>query len=341
MNHKEKGEFVLREFNEKGERIEPPKKKRFSLFGNYDKDGKGVRKEDVITDYNFINYFKLYGRRFMKLVWVNALYIVGNFPVFFLLLALSGYFSLAGSTPASELFPVVNGIRVAADGFAPSTSALFGIHGAMSTTYAPTTVTYILYGLAALFVFTFGPVNAACTYLVKNLVKGEPVFLWQDFKGAIRANWKQALPLGILDLLTIGVCMYSLQMYYFNYERYYVLFYSLIIVMVLYAFMRFYLYTIMVTFDQSLLKIIKNAAILTLLGFGRNLAALLAIAFYVVLTAALASVFLPLGVISIFILLFATCAYTGMYAAYPKIKKYMIDPYYKENGEPLASAEED
>ena len=80
----------MKEFNEHGERVEPPKQKRFNFFSGYAMDGKGVEKDDIITNYDFISFFKLYGRRFMKLIWVNALYIVGNFPVFFLLLAFSG-----------------------------------------------------------------------------------------------------------------------------------------------------------------------------------------------------------------------------------------------------------
>ena len=330
----------MREFDENGEPVKPPKKKKFGFFANYEKDGKGVKKEDIITNYNFINFFKLYFRRFSKLVWVNALYIVGNFPIFFLLFALSGYTSHAGSTPASELFPVVNGIRTAAGELAPSVSALFGIHGGMSTVYAPTVITYILYGLSALAIFTFGPVNAGCTYLVRNLVKGDPVFLWQDFKGAIRTNWKQSMLFGILDLATLGVCAYSLQQYWYNYERYFILFYAMLLVILLYSCMRFYFYTIMVTFDQSIFKIIKNAAIFSLLAFGRNFMAFLGIALLIMLTYSLGMVFVPIGVISIFILLFATCAFMGMYAAYPKIKQYMIDPYYGENGEELAGDDE-
>ena len=322
----------MREFDEHGEPIKPPKKRKFNFFMNYDKDGKGVEKEDIITDYNFVNFFKLYFRKFTRLVWVNALYIIGNFPVFFLLLALSGYFSLAGTSPASEMFPVVNGIRVAAGSFSPSVPALFGIHGGMATVYAPTAVTYVLYGLAALFAVTFGPVNAACTYIVKNLVKGEPVFLWQDFKSTIKTSWKQSLPLGILDLLMIGMSSWSLYNYYFNYSRYFILFYCMLLVIMLYSFMRFYMYTIMVTFDLSLPKIIKNAAIFSLLGFGRNFVMFLGIVMLALVTFSLATLYFPLGVIIVFMILFSTCAYMGMYAAYPKIKKFMIDPYYPENG---------
>ena len=318
----------MREFDEHGEPVKPPKKKRFSLFWNYSKDGKGVKKEDIITDYNFINFFKLYARKFTRLVWVNALYIVGNFPIFFLLLSISGFFSEAGAAPASEVFPVISGIQTASGEFSPSMSALLGIHGAMTTIYAPTTATYILRGLAALIIFTFGPVNAGCTYLVKNLVKGEPVFLWQDFKSTIKTSWKQSLPFGILDVLMIGLCFFSLYSYYYNYSRYYVLFYCMLIVIMLYSFMRFYIYTIMVTFELSLPKIIKNAAIFSILGFGRNFIMFLGIVMLIGLTLSLASIFIPLGVISVFMILFSTCAFMGMYAAYPKIKKYMIDPYY-------------
>lgn len=325
----------MREFDDHGAPIEPPKKKKFGFFSNYEKDGKGVKKEDIITDYTFLNFFKLYFRRFTKLVWVNALYIMGNFPVFFLLLALSGYFSRVGSTPSSELFPLLNGIRTASGDAVSSISVMLGIHGGMAPVYASTVVTNILYALSALAIFTFGPVNAGCTYIVKNLVKGEPIFMWQDFKATIRTNWKQSMIFGIFDLITIGVCAFSLQQYWYNYERYFILFYALLIVIFLYACMRFYFYTIMVTFDQSLFKIIKNAAIFSLLAFGRNFVAFFGIVFMVMLTISLGSVFVPFAVISIFILLFSTCAFMGMYAAYPKIKKFMIDPYYDENGEPL------
>ena len=113
----------------------------------------------------------------------------------------------------------------------------------------------------------------------------------------------------------------------------------MLVVILLYSFMRFYIYTIMVTFDLSLLKIIKNAAIFSLLGFGRNFVMFLGIAMLVMLTVSLASVFLPFGVISVFMILFSTCAFMGMYAAYPKIKKYMIDPYY--SGEENDDSESD
>ena len=260
----------MKEFNEFGEPIEKPKKKKRGFFSSYEKDGKGIEKEDVITKYDFMSFFKLYFRRFIKLIWVNALYVVGNFPIFFLLLALSGLLSKVGVTPSSEVFPVINGIHIASGEFAPSFASLLGIHGQMTPIYADTVATYILYGLSALFIVTFGPVNAACTYIVRNLVKGEPVFMWEDFKMTIKNTWKQSLPMGILDLIMCGLCLMAISFYYYNYTTYFAMFFSMLLVFMLYIFMRFYVYTLMVTFDLKFFQILKNAAIFTILGFGRN-----------------------------------------------------------------------
>ena len=105
----------------------------------------------------------------------------------------------------------------------------------------------------------------------------------------------------------------------------------MLLVFMLYAFMRFYVYTLMVTFELKFLQIIKNAAIFTVLGFGRNLLLFLGCVMLVMFTVWLGTLFVPLAVISIFMVLFSGCAYMGMYAAWPKIKKYMIDPYYKKS----------
>ena len=321
----------MKEFNEYGEPIEEPKKKKRNLFSGYAKDGKGIEKDDVITNYDFFSFFKLYARRFIKLIWVNALYIMGNFPVFFLLLALSGLFSKVGVAPASEVFPVINGIHIASSEFAPSYAALLGIHGQMAPVYANTVATYILYALSALAIFTFGPVNAACAYIVKNLVKGEPIFMWEDFKTTIKNNWKQAVPMGILDLVMCALCSYALILYYYNYNNYYMMFYPMILVFILYIFMRFYVYTMMVTFDLKFFRILKNAAIFTLVGFGRNLLMFFGCVMLVLFTMWLYTLFVPLAVISIFMILFSGCTFMGTYAAWPKIQKYMIDPYYKKS----------
>lgn len=100
---------------------------------------------------------------------------------------------------------------------------------------------------------------------------------------------------------------------------------------ILYSFMRTYIYTIMVTFEIGFFKIIKNAAIFAVLGFGRNFMMFCCCVILVALTLWLGTLFVPLMVISIFMILFSNCTFFSMYAAYPKIKKYMIDPYYSKS----------
>jgi len=51
------------------------KKKGFNLYEMFSGgfDGKGVRKQDKITDFNLVNFFKLYGRNFGRMIQLNLL----------------------------------------------------------------------------------------------------------------------------------------------------------------------------------------------------------------------------------------------------------------------------
>ena len=81
------------------------------------------------------------------------------------------------------------------------TAALYGIFGVQAEVGYPTTWTYIMYGLSALVLFTFGFVNVGTTYIIRNMIKGEPIFMWDDFWYAIKRNWKQGLIMGIIDVV--------------------------------------------------------------------------------------------------------------------------------------------
>lgn len=320
------------------------KKKRFNLYDvMYGRGGKGVRKKDVIKNYNFKNFFKLFGRRFRQIVTVNLLYICGNFPIFFFLLAISGNLSRQAVLPTSEIYSVLYGLsKAGADGAA--LLPLSGIHGVMSNFPVPlgadNILVKILYGLSLLTLITFGLVNAACAYIMRNTVKGEPVFLGPDFFGTIKKNWKMAVPMGIFDAIVLGLCTYAVYSYYINYSTMYIMFFCSLVTLMFYLFMRFYMYMIMVTFDMSFFKIIKNSFIFSILCFGRNFLGLLGIALIVLLTMFFAAVYTPIGIILLLVLVFGAASFIATYVAYPQMKKYMIDPYYKENGEKREEGEE-
>jgi hypothetical protein len=84
----------------------------------------------------------------------------------------------------------------------------------------------------------------------------------------------------------------------------------------------------MITFDLSIFKILKNALIFSLLGFKRNIVAFLAGLAVWVIDYVILMTFLPIGMVLPVIFLVSLTMFMGIYAAYPKIKEIMIDPYY-------------
>ena len=97
----------------------------------------------------------------------------------------------------------------------------------------------------------------------------------------------------------------------------------------------------LINFDLPVRKIFKNALIFTALGFKRNILSALWIIIIAAINLALVLLLLPANIIVPIILplvYFAAFAlFTTTYAAYPIIKKYMIDPYYDEEGNPLVA----
>ena len=108
-----------------------------------------------------------------------------------------------------------------------------------------------------------------------------------------------------------------------------VMFWASCALMILYFFMRFYLYLLQITFHLSIRKILKNALIFTTLGIKRNLMTLLAIFLVVAVNALIALALWPFGLEGVAIILPAiyllpTIALFKTYGAYPVIEKYMI-----------------
>lgn len=268
----------------------------------------------------------------MNIITINLLYVFGNFPLLFLVLGISGFFSHASTAPTNALFPILNGIKTAG-GDTSLLSALFGIAGGTGEIYAPTTWTYIFYGIGALFVVTFGLVNVGCTYLIRETVRGEHIFVFDDFISAIKKNFRQGIILGIFDFLMLAACIYADWSYLVNYSNYSILFFCSIAMTIMYLFLRTYIYIMLVTFDLKIIQILKNAFIFALLNFGRNLLALISCAVLVIIALFSTTIFMPIGIIFAIILLFSTMSYITMYLQYPKVEKLMIEPYYKDNPE--------
>ena len=320
--------------------------KRLRLF-DITRDGKGLSKNSDDKIGGMKRFFISFKDNFGKIMSINILMVLGNFPLIFLIATLGGFTKAEGLMPSFDVFQNLAGYFANTTPSAHS-MALFAQEGLQSVVYRPTVTTYIFYAIAAITLFTFGMVNAGTAYLLRNLAKGDPVFVWSDFWYAVKRNWKQALPFGIIDAGINALLIWNVYSMFLSSRGDYftnTMFWCNIVLFVLYFVMRYYIYVQMVTFKLTVFKILKNSLIFALLGFKRNFVALLGILAGILLelicVMGAGGILLPFGIALPFLILLSTFAYMKVYAAYYKIKVVMIDPYLAEHPEEVEPDYED
>lgn len=312
------------------EYTEPKKKKRFRLFDSQ-REGKGVSKDEKPITPDLGGFFRSFKRNFSSLLRVNLFMVIGNFPILFAILGLSGLFKIPYMTPLSNLFPNLRSLMLLDPSRSPATMALYGVFGGQIENTALTPMSYVMFGLSALTFLTFGFVCVGTTYILRSLVRGEPVFMWADFFYAIKRNKKQAFFFGMLDLLLLLLIPFNftvLSEMTGGGLMIGIIFWLTVVFAVIYFFMRFYIYLQMITFDLSIGKILKNSFIFSLLGFKRNILALLGmiLLFFLdfILLFGLGGILLPLGIAAPLVIIFSAASYMAVFAAWYKIKDLMI-----------------
>lgn len=307
-------------------------KKRFRLYDWLNRDGKGVTPDDVITTPNLKGFFFRYKLNFGKLLSVNIIYVIGNALLLFLLLTFAGYTKIPFFRPTNDTFGLSQGIIIASG---QSMSALELLMGECFTTYtsgmANTTLTYVFWCISSTVLLTFGCVNTGCAYVLRNISRSEPVFVWSDFWHAVKQNYKQAIPLGIIDAVVSILLPYNIYLMLASNNNYLtsLMLWMNIAIFILYAFMRYYIYVLLVTFDLKITKIIKNALIFSILGFKRNIVAMLGIIILILIECIFLlsgnGFLLPIAVAIPLMFLFSHGSFMAIFASYYVIKKYMID----------------
>ncbi len=319
-------------------------KKKFKLL-NLQLDGKGISKKKPIKESGLQRFFITFKDNFGKIMTVNIIMVLGNFPLFFIVAVLSGFTKLEAFLPASDLYQNLGGIFMI-ESPSPFQMTLYALEGLQTQVLVNTTLTYIFWGIGALFLFTFGLVNVGTAYVLRNIAMGEPVFVWSDFLYAIKRNWKQALPFGIIDGLINAILIFNIYTTVSSGDFITsMMFWGNVILVILYFFMRCYIYVQMVTFKLSVFKILKNSLIFSLLGLKRNAMALLGtllfILFEILFVFSFGGILLSLGVALPLLIMFSAMAYMKVFAAYFKIKEIMIEPYKLEHPEEFADENED
>ena len=309
-------------------------KKKFKLF-DMNKDGKGVNKNED-TRPTFLNFFKNLFRKFPHLLRLNILMVLQIIP---LVVIICLYFLGPKSpTMSNVMFAPLFGLDQAAGNAAvSSTLDLSSVQMGLPVFSPAVNITIIC--LVIVMAVTWGWQNIGATYVLRGLVKGDPVFVFSDFFYAIKKNLKQGIFLGLIDFAISAILLID---FFYLYQQtgsfgFDFMYFAILALMFIWFIMRFYIYNLLITFDIKIFKLLKNAFIFTILGIGRNILAFLGIIILSVLHVFLVILFIPMGIsipiILPFFYLLATTAFMACYAAYPIIDRYMIAPYADEKNE--------
>lgn len=203
----------------------------------------------------------------------------------------------------------------------------------------------LLYWLLCLPVLTVGLADVGITYITRNYSRRKPVFMVSDFFSAIKKNWKQALPVGIVNLLITAILLFAMGFYYYFLETSFLYKIGFAIagcIFVVFTFLKYYINFLIVTFNLSFKQLYRNSLLLSSAGLKVNLiitGALLVIygiliglpllwiyifedALITIIMGILALLFLP-----------AIQSFIIQFCVFPIIKKHMIDPYYEAHPE--------
>ncbi|MBE6806047.1 MAG: DUF624 domain-containing protein [Ruminococcaceae bacterium] len=198
-------------------------------------------------------------------------------------------------------------------------------------------VNSIWYWVLTALVLPSGLAAAGMTNLTRNMAVDTHSFGTSDFFETIKKNWKQALPAGLINLFVLaflGFDIYFFGMYFKN-ELKIIGLAVCITLLLIFLVMRYYIWIILITFKLPLKQIYQNSFKLTLLGIKNNLFILLGMA-------AMYGLCYCLGVtgtgitqfLFYIIVLFVLPGFRFLliqFNVFGNIKKYMIEPYYKDH----------
>lgn len=302
--------------------------------GTKNRSGKGVTKKQVEFDkkLGFGFFFKLLKMRLGKFSATNLIFSLCNIFFFVALFGLAGILDDSTITAANPLYAQV--AAIAKNDSSPGIATLVSVYCASTDLRIISEISQILMSSILVLILTFGISTIGLVYNIRNVCTGEYIYTWIDFFYAIKRNFKQGIVIGILDALLIFMLVYDIIMYssLANLSfMYLVFYYASILLAVVYYIMRFYIYLQLVTCKMTIGKIIKNAFLLTALGFKRNFIGLVGAAIFIVLYFYSYLLLPQFAILLLCIFVFSFLTYIGVYCGYPVVKRYVIDPYYDEH----------
>ncbi len=224
---------------------------------DFNKPGKGVEKEDL-QKHRFLIFFDVLFRKFVKFMQLNLLYLVFSLPY---LLVLYLFSPLNATALASVEF---NGIGEFVKTFTGESFIGFDL----------TLRLLFVFGIAVL--WGTGPASAGGAYIMRNFAREEHAWVMSDFWDNVKFNFKQSMAVLLIDILVIYVSIVAFNFYSMQYETtpnqiYLIAQGILAFVLMIYTFMHYYIYQLMISYENKLVDLYKNAMLFCIAKFPQNI----------------------------------------------------------------------
>lgn len=266
-------------------------------FLDFTKPGNDAVDDNVYPP--FIRFWKRYGRNFLPLLQLNLVYALITLPIYMWLTSLINANAAQHGGIVTMLGPLM--LYFVMDWPAPVLAALIGASALL-----------------------LGPATAAMSYCTLNCAWDRPGMFWPGFREAWKLNWKQALPIGLLDVAAGFATVYYLvdgNAVFGSMGGAVKLIWALL--MLLYGMVRVYVYPIMVTVELPFGALLKNSLILALVKPWRPL-----------LVLAISALLLGLCIVADIVLvpcfLYSMIAFTAAFLTQPVIQAYLLNTEKEE-----------
>lgn len=307
------------------------KEKKFKLF-DMNRDGKGVYEAETRKP-TLGFFFVLLKRKFSQLLQLNLLMLFMILPLIVILML----YLMGTKTPSVldvSYVPLYGIAEVLPSPALTGTLDLAAIQMELPV-FSPV-MNVVMICMILFLAVTWGWQNVGATYVLRGLFRGDAVFVFSDYFYAIKKNLKQGFWMGLLDFICSAVLIVDFLFFYFRTGSFGAdfMYFAIFAIAIIYVVMRFYFYHLLITFNLTIPKILKNSLIFSVLGIKRNVMAFLGLILLLALHIVMIILMFPMGISIPIILplvyLIAVMGFIMTYAAYPVIDRYMIAPY--ENG---------
>ncbi|MCL2037250.1 MAG: YesL family protein [Oscillospiraceae bacterium] len=193
----------------------------------------------------------------------------------------------------------------------------------------------IVYLLLCIPIVTIGPATAAMTHVMRKFILEQPIFVFSEFWSAFKKHFKRTCFLGIVSLSVLVASAYSIFAYSSivasapSFQNYFMLAMGMVSGSV-FLTINTYVYPQIICLDLPFGSILKNSAILCLVGFKRNV---FTVVIFVSVVIAMIFYF-PFSIVVVFFAPFSWLAFLCVFNSYPAIQKFIIAPFYEKQGLP-------